>query len=664
MFYITLLLALTLLVAVIFLTPLRHKMWVAFAAVVAATIAIAIPAIGVMTGTGQELELIRINSPFFGQESLSMDSLSALFSLVIGIAGVATLLYSRGYLAHYLDKKSSAHISLHYTALVVLVVSMMLVVISSGGFSFLFAWELMTIASFLLILFDAERQQVLRAALAYLIMMHIGFVLLVAGFAKIYALTGTGNFADLAVCFSAGKTLPIFILFLLGFGMKAGLFPMHVWLPEAHPAAPSHVSAIMSGVMIKTGVYGVMRTLWYVVDSAELPTIGIIILAVGIVTGLWGVILAAVQNDAKRLLAYSSIENIGVIFIGLGVATLGQAAGNYMVATIALCGALLHTVNHSMFKSLLFFGAGNIYSQMHTTLLDKFGGVAKHMPMTAILFFIATIAICALPPLNGFIGEFLIYLGMLDSIRDGVNTIYAAGGLLALALIGGIVVLAFTKLYSTIFLGSPRDHHVAESVEVDNYRIAAMAIPTVGIILIGMFPQFAIRVVQSVANQFFPAATEPVIDLYVAPNLWKISLTAWLLVIVIALLYFLKSRAQRTRTIEQGPTWGCGFTSPNIRMQYTGESYAEGLESIATSLTQNTVEGRAVGKSEIFPSSHGYSVKHKDKIDRLFAAWWVELLHIINKRIMSLRTGKINHYILFALLFLVAIFILSLFKLI
>lgn len=259
MFYITLLLALTLLVAVIFLTPLRHKMWVAFAAVVAATIAIAIPAIGVMTGTGQELELIRINSPFFGQESLSMDSLSALFSLVIGIAGVATLLYSRGYLAHYLDKKSSAHISLHYTALVVLVVSMMLVVISSGGFSFLFAWELMTIASFLLILFDAERQQVLRAALAYLIMMHIGFVLLVAGFAKIYALTSTGNFADLAVCFSAGKTLPIFILFLLGFGMKAGLFPMHVWLPEAHPAAPSHVSAIMSGVMIKTGVYGILR---------------------------------------------------------------------------------------------------------------------------------------------------------------------------------------------------------------------------------------------------------------------------------------------------------------------------------------------------------------------------------------------------------------------
>ena len=662
MFYISLLLALTLLIAALFLAPLRWKMWVAFAATSLVAIAASIPAIGVLIGGGQK-EIMQIASPMFGQEALCIDSLSALFVLIISIAGVATLLYSRGYLAHYLDTKSSAHISLHYTALVVLVASMILVVISSGGFSFLFAWELMTIASFLLILFDAQRQQVLRAALAYLIMMHIGFVLLVAGFASIYSICGSGNFTDLAVCFSCGKTLPMFILFLLGFGMKAGLFPMHIWLPEAHPAAPSHVSAIMSGVMIKTGVYGIIRTLWYVVEPQELHTIGLIILAAGIVTGLWGVILAAVQNDAKRLLAYSSIENIGVIFIGLGVSTLAHAAGNNAVATIALCGALLHTINHSFFKSLLFFGAGNIYSKMHTTLLDRFGGVAKHMPITAILFFIATIAICALPPLNGFVGEFLIYLGLLDSIREGVNTIYAAAGLLALALIGGIVVLAFTKLYSTIFLGSPRDHHVAESTEVDSLRIAAMAIPTMCIILIGLFPQFAINVLENVAGQFFPEAPA-VLDGYLVPNLWKISLTVWLLILVIALLYTLKTRAMKKRIISQGPTWGCGFTATNIRMQYTGESFSEGLESIATNLTQNTIEGRAVGKSEIFPSSHGYNIRHKDKIDRLFAAWWMELLHIINKRIMRLRTGKINNYILFALLFLVVIFVLSLFNLI
>lgn len=662
MFYLYLLLALALLVAATFIAPLRHKVWVAFTAVTVAAVAVAIPSIGVLAGAG-EIEWIQsIDSPL-GVGSLSIDALSAMFLLIIGLAGMATILYSRGYLAHYLTKKSSAHISLHYTALALLVLSMMLVVMADGSFLFLFAWELMTIASFLLILFDAERAEVLRAALAYLVMMHIGFIFLVAGFVGIDSICGNSSFDWLAVCFANGENTYIFILFLLGFGMKAGLFPMHVWLPEAHPAAPSHVSAIMSGVMIKTGVYGVMRVVSQMSVPDQIHTVGVILLAAGAVTGLWGVILAALQNDVKRLLAYSSIENIGVIFIGLGVATLAHAAGSPIVMTLALCGALMHTINHSLFKSLLFFGAGNIYSQMHTTHLDRFGGVAKHMPVTAILFLVATVAICALPPLNGFVGEFMIYLGMLNSVRDGVNTLYAAGGLLALALIGGIVVLAFTKLYSTVFLGSPRHHHVAESEEVDSLRIAAMAIPAAGIIAIGLFPQYAIRIIEPVVESL-TGTNVAYIDGYISPNLSRISLTAILLIIVITLLYIVKRRAQSTRTVAKGPTWGCGFTSPNIRMQYTGESFAEGLESIATSLTQNTVEGRAVGKSEIFPTQHNYNIRHKDKIDRLLAEWWVELLRIINKRIMKLRTGKINHYILFALLFLVAIFVLSLLNLI
>ena len=662
MFYLYLLLFLTLLVAMVFATPLRCKMWVTTAIVALTAVALAVPSIAVLAGS-ESFSLVEMTGPIFGQESLAIDSLSAIFLLIIGIAGTATLIYSKGYLQQYLDKKSPAHISLHYAALAILVISMMMVVMSSGGFSFLLAWELMTIASFILILFDAQRAEVMQAALAYLVMMHIGFVFLVAGFTTAYTCCGSASFDALPLCFSQGKTILLLILFLLGFGMKAGLFPMHVWLPEAHPAAPSHVSAIMSGVMIKTGVYGVMRVVWQISNLAELHTAGIILLSAGIVTGLWGVILAAVQNDVKRLLAYSSIENIGVIFIGLGISTIARSSGNDVVATLALCGALMHTVNHSLFKSLLFFGAGNIYSQMHTTLLDRFGGVAKSMPVTAILFLVATIAICALPPLNGFVGEFLIYLGMFNSVRDGVDTLAAAAGILSLALIGGIVVLAFTKLYSTVFLGSPRDHHVAEAEEVDNFRIGAMAIPAAGIITIGVIPQYAISVIEKISMDL-SGASASIFDGYITPTLGKVSLTAWLLIIVVALLYKLKSRAQSTRTISQGPTWGCGFTSPNIRMQYTGESFSEGLESVATNLTQNTVEGRRVSKSEIFPSSHNYNVRHKDKIDRLFAAWWVELLYIINKRIMALRTGKINNYILFALLFLMLIFVLSLLNLI
>lgn len=658
MFYLYFLLFLVLITATIFAAPLRYKVWVTTAIVAITTIALAVPSIAVLAGT-DDFRIIEMVGPLFGRESLLIDSLSALFLLIIGVAGCATLIYSKGYLQQYLDKKSSAHISMHYVALAVLIVSMMMVVTSSGGFSFLLAWELMTIASFILILFDAQRAEVMRAALAYLVMMHIGFVFLVAGFTTAYTYCGSASFESLPICFSQGKTILLLILFLIGFGMKAGLFPMHVWLPEAHPAAPSHVSAIMSGVMIKTGVYGIMRVVWQISASAELHTAGIILLAVGIVTGLWGVILAAVQNDVKRLLAYSSIENIGVIFIGLGVSTLARSSGNDLVATLALCGALMHTINHSLFKTLLFFGAGNIYSQMHTTLLDRFGGVAKSMPITAILFLVAVVAICALPPLNGFVGEFLIYLGMFNSVRDGVDTLASAAGILSLSLIGGIVVLAFTKLYSTVFLGSPRHHHVAEAEEVDNCRIGAMAIPAAAIILIGALPQYAIKIIERTSLELSQSRIS-IFDGYVSSTLWKVSLTAWLLIIVVVLLYKLKSRAQNNRTIAQGPTWGCGFTSPNIRMQYTGESFAEGLESVATNLTQNTVEGRRVSKSEIFPSSHNYNVRHKDKIDRLFAAWWVELLYIINKRIMTLRTGKINNYILFALLFLMLIFILSL----
>ena len=337
-----------------------------------------------------------------------MDTLSALFVLLISLGSVASVLYSHGYLAHSLAEKSPAHVSLHYTALTVMALSMLGVTTSDGGYTFLFFWELMTIASFLLILYDAERRETVRAALAYLIMMHIGFVLLVAGFATLDRACGSADFAALAGYFAGRNPLPLFLVFLLGFGMKAGLFPMHVWLPQAHPAAPSHVSALMSGVMIKTGIYGILRVTAQLADLPALRTAGLILLGCGIATGLWGILLASAQNDIKRLLAYSSIENVGVILIGAGVGTLGLAAGNDTVAACGLCGALLHTFNHSLFKSLLFFGAGNVLTQTRTLSLDALGGLGKHMPVSALLFLAGAAAICALPPLNGFVSELLI----------------------------------------------------------------------------------------------------------------------------------------------------------------------------------------------------------------------------------------------------------------
>lgn len=656
------LLALAVVTALIFAAPLKAKVWATLAVVAAGALWASATAVGVLAG-GHTVRLWATDVFLFGSDAGSMDPLSALFALIVSVGAVAAVLYSRGYLAHYLGRKSPTHISLHYTALATMFYAMLGVVTSEGGFSFLFFWELMTVASFLLILFDAERREVRRAALAYVIMMHVGFALLLIGFVRLDSVCGSADFALLGEYFRTQPALPLFVVFLAGFGMKAGMFPMHVWLPEAHPAAPSHVSALMSGVMIKTGVYGILRVTAQIADLPTLRTAGLILLVAGIVTGLWGVILAAAQNDVKRLLAYSSIENIGIVLIGLGIAALGKSSGNQLAAICGLSGALLHTLNHSLFKSLLFFGAGNILSQTHTTSLDALGGLGRHMPVTGLLFLAGTTAICALPPLNGFVSELLIYLGMLDGIASGSDVLASAAGLAALALIGGVVILTFTKLYGTVFLGAPRTHEVAEASEVDNFRIAAMALPLAGILFIGLFPQTAVSAVTRAAG-FFIHPPADAADYLLSPTLAAVSRTAWLLILVVGLLAWLRSRALRTRKVTDGATWGCGFTSPNVRMQYSGESYSEGLQSIATSLTQNSGEGGAVGKGEIFPAAHNFDIRHKDRFDKLFAAWWVELLRVINKRAMRLRTGKINHYVLFALAFLVLIFLLSIFNLI
>lgn len=656
--YLYSLLAAALAIILLFVVPKRAKVWVATALISVA--AIGAIALSVLTLVEGKQELATFTTSLFGTERISVDGISALFLAIISIASIATVLYSRGYVKGYLERFTAAHIALHYTALVMLVVSMMLVVVTSGGFSFLFSWELMTIASFILILFEADRQEVRRAALNYLVMMHIGFMFLVAGFVMLYNVTGSANFAAIECYFKVAAPLPLFVILFIGFGMKAGLFPMHIWLPEAHPAAPSHVSAIMSGVMIKTGVYGILRLMQGIDNNSELLyTIGLIVLLSGIVTGLWGVIFAAMQNDIKRLLAYSSIENIGVILIGLGVAAVGHAAGSNLIGMCGMCGALLHIVNHSLFKTMLFFSAGNIYSKMHTTAMNQMGGLAKHMPVTAILMLFATVAICALPPLNGFVSELLIYIGMFNGVSDGHEVLYAIGGIIALSLIGGIVVLAFTKLYGVVFLGSPRSHHVAESTEVDNQRIAAMAIPAIFILFIGLLPQYAIYPIARVAEVVTGGDGTLLVEAFM-PTLTTLSYVGIMLILVISLLYVMKRRAQLKRKIESGPTWGCGFTAPNTRMQYTGESFSEGLENVGRPLMKDMVDGRSVDKNEIFPSKHNYKIVHKDKVDSLLGQLWVKMMHHINEFVMRLRTGRVNNYITYALVFLIAVLVLTL----
>lgn len=590
------------------------------------------------------------------------DKLSALFLVILSVATLSVILYARDYVKAYAEKKSAAHISVHYLSFTWMFLAMQGVVLFREGFAFLISWELMTLASFLLILFEGEKRETRRAAINYLILMHIGFVFLVAGFVTASGDGTLGSFDVWQTYFARHNPIPLFIVFLIGFGMKAGVFPLHIWLPEAHPAAPSHVSALMSGVMIKMGIYGILRVLSAIVTEGYI--IGMILLLLGIATALWGIIQAVLQNDLKKLLAYSSIENIGIIFIGLGAGTLGLSSGNTVLALFAFSGALLHVVNHSLFKPLLFMGAGSIGLAARTRNLEELGGLSKRMPITTVLFLTGSIAICALPPFNGFVSEFLIYFGLLKATAAGSLVIWSILGIAALSLVGGLAVLVFGKAFGIGFLGMPRSAKASQAREVSPLMLAAQMIPLAGILLIGFVPAAVFPTIKNIVLEVFPqTGWQPGGQGEISESLWGISLTIGILIALITGLAIWRRQVQKRRTVSESPVWGCGFTAPNARMQYTGESFAEGFEHMSHSPTnaysRKNRNGQVVPKEEIFAAPHRFGIHHKDSVDRIVSERWAYLVRKINARLALFQTGKINHYILHALLFLALIFLMT-----
>jgi formate hydrogenlyase subunit 3/multisubunit Na+/H+ antiporter MnhD subunit len=635
---------------VVFVVPPRWKYGV--------TLALAIAGIAVASAAGASVLggfALPVPLPVHG-----VDRLSALFLILISVAMASVMLYARDYIRAHTGKKSAAHLSVHYASLLWMFGAMLAVVVCRTGFAFLLAWEAMTLASFLLILFEGEKREIRRAAIGYLVLMHIGFVFLLVGFVTASGDGTPGSIDAWPRYFAAHNPIPLFIVFLIGFGMKAGIFPLHIWLPQAHPAAPSHVSALMSGVMIKMGVYGILRVVAAITAGGY--TVGLILLITGIATALWGIVQAALQSDLKKLLAYSSIENIGIVFIGLGAGMLGLSAGNNALALCCFTGALLHTVNHSLFKPLLFMGAGSVVMAARTRNLEDLGGLSRRMPVTTALFLIGAVAICALPPLNGFVSEFLLYAGLLRSAAAGSLVIWSVAGVAALAFAGGLAMLVFAKAFGIGFLGAPRSPQTAQATEVSRLMIAAQAIPLTGILLIGFVPAAVIPVVREVVGQaLLPVPTWGGV---ISGDYWGISAAAGILILSVAGLSLWRRQVQRRRVIRESPTWSCGFTAPTARMEYTGESFAEGFEHIGNSTTnprsrKNRRSGASVPKEEIFAAPHRFGVSHDDRVDRLVADRWGYVVRKINARLALFQTGKINHYILHALLFLALIFLMS-----
>jgi hydrogenase-4 component B len=530
--------------------------------------------------------------------------------------------------------------------------------------SFLIVWEIMALSSFLLVIFDAEETTIMKTGISYLIQMHAGMFFLMIAFLIVDRETGEMGFDALRLYFSNHSNLFLFILFFIGFGIKAGFIPLHTWLPQAHPAAPSHVSGVMSGVMIKMGIYGILRVLLSV--QYDLLHIGILILVVSLISGILGVMMAIVQHDLKRLLAYHSIENIGIIGIGIGLGVIGLSTGNNSLSLLGFSGGLLHVLNHSLFKSLLFFNAGSVYQATHTRNIEQLGGLMKRMPYTSVLFLIGSLAICGLPPFNGFISEYLIYLGMFKSLSSAslYQSITILGTIVGLSLIGGLAIFCFTKAFGIVFLGEPRSEKAFSAVEVSKDMIIPQFISVFLILLIGLASVWFVKPVFEIISSGF-ALTDVNIEAGSSiSDLTQISVISGIFFLTVVILLIYRHYHLKSKVVSYGPTWGCGYTAPSPKQQYTATSYAYNYNHLAKPVLQTEKMMKELSEDEIFPSERNFMSRSDDFFRKVFIDIPVDWVSGLLKRIAIMQTGRIQHYILYAFIFMLVVLLLTWFNII
>ncbi len=448
-----------------------------------------------------------------------------------------------------------------------------------------------------------------------------------------------------------------FVLALVGFGTKAGLVPLHVWLPEAHPAAPSHVSAVMSGVMIKMGVYGLVRTL--LILGPPPAWWGWVMISVGAVSGVLGVLMANAQRDLKRLLAFSSVENAGIICLGLGLGMLGTAADAPVTALLGYAGALLHVVNHAFFKGLLFLGAGAVASTTGTRDLERLGGLLKRMPVTGAAFLVGAVAICGLPPLNGFVSEFLVLSGGLRALlapgASEVLTGTVAVG--SLALISGLAGALFTKAFGTAFLGEPRSAEAGRARE----PAASMLAPLVALAVLcagmGFLGGLAVRLVAAPAALLAGLDRADAASLLgpTGTSLGRVALISGAAAVLVVVLVVLRTLLLSRREVRKAVTWDCGYAKPTARMQYTASSFAAPLLGMFRRLFPSAAQSAA--PTDLFPKDGRFDTDHRDAIEHGVVRPGFAAIARIASYLRRLQHGRLRWYVLYIALALVALLV-------
>jgi formate hydrogenlyase subunit 3/multisubunit Na+/H+ antiporter MnhD subunit len=535
------------------------------------------PTVRILLGAPTEAVKYAWNVPS-GSLALAVDPLSAFFLAPILVLSAVAAIYGIPYLLHHAGKRSLGP-PWFFTNL--LVASLCGVVLARNGILFLLAWESMSLASFFLVTFDDEDEGVRRAGWTYLVAAHLGTAFLLVLFLILAKTKGSLDFDVLESGAAPAAAVGglAFAFAILGFGSKAGFYPLHVWLPEAHPAAPSHISALMSGVLIKTGIYGILRTLGFL--GTPQAWWGWTLVAIGAVSGTLGVLHALAERDLKRLLAYSSVENVGIIALGLGLGIVGFTAGLPALAVLAAAGGLLHVWNHALFKGLLFLGAGSVLHSTGTRDSDRLGGLLRSMPWTGSTFLVGAAAICALPPLNGFVGEFLIYLGALETLAraPAEAAVPALLTVVALALIGGLAAACFTRAFGTSFLGFPRSPAAEGAHEAPWPMVLATTLLAAGCLAMGFLAPWGLRILEgpiAVVSHIEPAGVRAALDSARPPLVLASFLSGGLIVLAGGLSVFRRVLLS-SRSVTRRVTWDCGYADPRPRMQYTGSSFTQPL---------------------------------------------------------------------------------------
>jgi hydrogenase-4 component B len=636
------------------LLPLKTKALAALLTIIASAVLSSILALSAISGF--PVEFILKGSFVTGPIPFRMDALSAWFILTINFTFLTGVFYGRGYMKAYTDNPKG--ISMHWIAYILTHAALIGVCSVQNSLVFLIFWEIMALSAFIMVIFEGHKQQTLKAGINYLIQSHICIIFLSLALIWVIFKTHSLDFNAIGDFFATeepiGKLVLFFCLFI-GFAIKAGFVPFHTWLPHAHPAAPSHVSGVMSGVIIKIGIYGILRMLTYV--QTDYSMIGFIILIVSVFTGVYGVMLAIIQHNLKRLLAYHSIENIGIIGIGIGVGCIGLGSGNRELMFFGFAGALLHTLNHSLFKSLLFYGAGNIYQSTHTINIEQLGGIGKKMPHTSFLFLIAALAICGLPPFNGFVSEYIIYNGLFNGLggADFPHLMLIISTVFGLALIGGLAILCFTKAFGTIFLGTAR-HNLHHQIEEASFsKLAPMYAIVMIILSIGIFPKVFVDFLTPAVNVMTSAYVDNISIAYV-PDLkilTSVGYASLAFLIISAVVFFIRNTLVQSKPQNIEPTWGCGYVGSPAKIQYTASSFVRNFRKLAEPVLsihkyKKEVEG-------IFPGKAWHETHPHDKAEEFFVDKPIKWLKLFLNRFSFLQQGNPQMYVLYGFAFIILI---------